>query len=160
MTTEELRILSVKMNAQNNRSTQLPLFVIQYDDKVICPDVFGSQAVIVNEEGREVEEKELCKKCRNQLSDYGVMHHTLICDNCGVHNVWCYREEEKFDLRHGVFLTAEACSEYIKRRSYEMRSGARSYAVSAYWSKETGEVLAYLSSLSTPDSQPVSQYRV
>jgi len=157
-TQKKLEEIGKKMNEQEHRSTHMPLFVIQYEDKVLCPDDFGDEALILNEEGEEVQDKELCKKCREELSYHGVMHHTITCDECGEHRVYCYTLEDKFDLQHGVFLTADACDEYIKRRSYEMKYRARSYAISAYWSTEMQHVLQFLSVMGSSDGKPHTNY--
>ena len=155
---EQILEISREMNTQNNRSTQSPLFVIQYEDKVVCPEGFSDDAMIVNTEGEEIDQEKLCKKCREEVAEYGVMNHEINCKKCGEHRVWCYRIEEKFDLEHGVFLTAKACNEYIQRRSYAMRKNACSFAISSYWSDDMRTVLAHLSSLTTNHGKPASQY--
>lgn len=155
---EELKTLGEKMNEQDHRITFMPMFVIQYDEKVICPDSFGDDAMIVNEEGEEVDEDDLCTECKEDLALNGVMEHEIKCAECGTHNVYVYRDQERFAMDHGVFFTAEACKEYMARRAYDMPRNARSYAISVHRSNEMQMVLDFLSALGTDDGTPHRNY--
>ena len=146
--------LGKKMNAQNNRSTQLPLFVVQSLKKIITNSDISDYHQFYGEEGVEMEEDELCEDCED-----GLVERAESCVNCGYLVTYPIKEEWTFDLEHGVFLTGEECDEYIKRRSYAMGEGARSFGISAHRSEEMSEVLSFLSALGNKDGKAKNCYR-
>jgi hypothetical protein len=157
--TEKLKEIGQEMNSQDHRSTHMPLFVIEYEDKVICPSGFGDDCMLVGEEG-EISQDDLCEECCATLAEYGQMEHTIECEECGETNVYHCRYEDKFDLQHGVFLTEKACDEYIRCRSYEMKRNAHSYAISAHWSKEMQYVLEHLSTMGSETRTSHQDYTI
>ena len=154
---EEILELSKEMNKQNNRSTALPLYIVVGDEKR-----YGDSSYCDNKERtEEPNEEDLCEDCLQLLNsdDYeGTLPED--CDDCMSEAFHWYKIEEHVpQMQHGVFLTGEACDEYIKRRSYEMQPNACSYGISSYWSYDMTKALKFLSSLTTPDGEPSNNYK-
>jgi len=145
--------LSKKMNAQNNRATQCPLFVVQ------------SKIAKYNEEGSEIERKEetidafdhslLCEKCEDiqekgdDLPDF--------CDDCDPDLY------DRFDLVYetvettGAFLTAEAAQKHIDENHYHYVD-PRVYGTGTWRNDEMQRLLSILSKISN-DGKPLSHYQ-
>ena len=156
---EKLIEIGKKMNIQNNRATQLPLFVVQKVEKQVTHDGFADGKLWLGDEG----EIDPCQDCVDEY-EYDNDNEDAKCVNededkqCGLERIYPYKEVEEFDLNHGVFLTAEECDGYIERRSYAMGRKARSFCISANRSNEMSLVLENLSA-NANKGEPVSQYK-
>ncbi len=154
MNEEKLVSLSKKMNAQDNRSTQFPLFIVVADEKVTCADGDGERQRIHEDRWNS---NEMCGYCQEKWQlDEEVPEDCEDCDDTMFH--WYQIEKHVPQLDHGVFLTAEECDSYIKRRSYAMKYNALSYAISAWRSNEMSEVLEFLSALGSKDNKAKRWY--
>lgn len=67
-------------------------------------------------------------------------------------------EEGRYVEGHGMFFTEEAIENYMRSRSYEIPSGARSYAIGNYYSEEMKAVMDFLSWI-TNDGLPHPNYQ-
>jgi hypothetical protein len=132
--------LTEKLIRQDNRATQYPLFVIQIDKKAYGDSSWCSDA----ERKEDYDRNLMCGNCQEKwdknidVPDY--------CEDCdGDCFVW-FNVEQEFDLNSGVFLTAEACEEHIRRNHYHY-TNPKSYAVSAWRNPEMQEILKILFTL-------------
>ena len=151
---ETLVKIGKKMNAQDNRSTQLPLFIVVADEKIRCADGDGERQRI-HEDGWDP--NQMCSYCQErwQLNE----EVPEDCEDCNDNMFHWYQIEKHVpQLDHGVFLTGEECNDYIKRRSYAMKDKAVSYAISAWRSDEMSKVLEFLSALGSEDSKAKNCY--
>ena len=144
---EKLKQISAEMNKQDHRSTFMPLFMVQEKVKVYGAEDWCSE----KERRSEPDTDYLCDKCA-ELEEL-----PNACDDCDDNSFCYFNWEWQIQTDQGVFITAKACDEYIKRRSYEFGE-VRSYAISAYWSDEMQRVLQYLSALSNDDGLPHLDY--
>lgn len=143
--------LGAKMNAQDNRSTQFPLFVVQHKVRVY---VGSDQAWDETERKEDAHKNDLCFDCRQieqELPDD--------CENCYPAAFLYIRIEKQFDLRAGVFFTAEACDAHIETNIYHYGEEPRSFAISAWRNPEMESIMSWLSALGSMDEKPVSFYR-
>lgn len=114
-----------QMIAQNNRATQYPLFVVQEKRKV-----YGSSEWCNETERKEEFDGELCESCKKLGDENDVIPE--YCDDCDPDCFISFNWEYPFDLRAGVFFTAEACEDHIRANSYHYNDG-KSYAISGAW---------------------------
>ncbi len=145
--------LGYKMNAQDNRMTQFPLFVIQHTVRV--PSYFHEMEYDDCERKEDIEDEDLCESCRKLRSEGDEIPDN--CENCDseCYNYW--KNEEQFDLEAGVFLTAEACEDHIKLNHYHYNN-PKSYAIGAWRNPEMQNLLRILSKNANADNNPRSCY--
>lgn len=146
--------LGKKINSQDHRSTAGPLYVVQERVKMYHSN--GSET-----ERKDIDymsQDDLCEACRVELEKTGELPLTCETDDCDSDTFICFDWEWEFKLHHGVFLTGEACDEYIQRRSYEFGKDVRSYAISTYWSYDMGRALHAISALGNA-GEPHQNYR-
>jgi len=73
------------------------------------------------------------------------------CVSCGFKHYLPVRNEEEFDLRAGVFFTAEACDAHIAQNKHHYEGmKAVSYGISAWRNPEMQTVMQYLSENADP----------
>lgn len=151
---EKLIDLGKRMNAQDNRSTQLPLFIVVADEENRCSEEDGELKRIDEDSW---DPNKMCGYCgekwelNEEVDDY--------CEDCDDEMFCSYKIEKQVpQLEHGVFLTAEECDEYIERRSYAMKDNAVSFGISAHRSEEMTEVLRFLSALGSDDNKAKNWY--
>ena len=155
MNKERLIEIGKKMNAQDNRSTQLPLFIVVADESVLTEEGNGERQRI-HEDGWNA--NEMCGYCLEKWQLVEELDED--CDDCDSTMFhWFIIEKHVPQLEHGVFLTGEECDNYIKRRSYAMQKNAISYGISAWRSEEMSKVLEFLSSLGNEDGKAKDCYR-
>lgn len=154
---ESILALSREMNKQDNRSTALPLYIVVGDERRYGDSGWCGE----RERKEEPDESDLCECCLREYEsddfDGELPENCRDCDTDAFH--WYQIEKHVPYLQHGVFLTAEACDEYITRRYYEMPENAVSYAISSYWSYDMTSVLRFISSLTTDDGAASSNYQ-
>ncbi len=146
-----LLALGQKMNGQDNRATQFPLFVIQHIVRVpsLFPDYDGC------ERKEDIKSEDLCENCRKLRSEGDEIPDE--CDNCDSECFNFYKNEEQFDLQAGVFLTAEACENHIKLNHYHYNN-PKSYAIGVWRNPEMENLLRILSKNARPDNKPKDYY--
>lgn len=134
--TVDFQKLAEEIVTQDNRGTQFPLFVVCIKRKVLTRDGHEDDFILTDEEGQEMDEESLCDDC------VGEDELRTPCVTCGFYQRLPVKEQEEFDLRSGVFLTAAACDWHINvnKHHYEGLS-AHSYAVSAWRNEEIQAVI-------------------
>lgn len=168
--TNDLKELGKKMNAQNTRMTQFPLFVVQELKEVVKADGCGDRTIYVCDEDElsyeeyneildmQSEEDETVKKEFIEKSErFDSVEELNAFDSYAWRAVDISDEWVISDMA-GTFLTAEACETHIAQNSYHYRQ-PRSYAISAWRNYEMQEVMEYLSALGSENGKPLSQYR-
>lgn len=145
----KLEDIALKMNQQNHRGTQFPIFVIQEKKKIITHDDFGDTVQHYGDEGEEIEEKDLCEKCKEEIRDCGgcLGYIQESCSECGYTSSYSVKEEWVFNLYHGVFLTGEECDQYIQDNKHHFENDTQSFVIGTK-SEELRNVLEYVSSAS------------
>ncbi len=141
--------LGQKMNAQDNRATQFPLFVIQHTVQV---PAYHHEMEYDGKERKDDDCDDLiCEECRllEEMPDN--------CEKCDPKCFNYYKNEEQFDLEAGVFLTAEACDEHIKLNSYHYHH-PKSYGIGAWRNPEMQNLLRILSKNASSDRVPKDFY--
>lgn len=132
--------LGEKMNKQNNRLTQYPLFVIQVDKQVPTGDNYADEYVYLNGDSEEIDEKDVCESCKSICynNDTDCENEDCECESvCAVSNV------EEFDLTAGVFFTAEACEEHIRLNNHHYNN-PKSYGIGAWRNDEMVNVMKFI----------------
>jgi hypothetical protein len=152
MNTLELKELGAKMNAQDCRATQYPMFVVQEEVKHYGADGTNDES----ERDEDAADELLCDSCVKLREKDEDMPEQ--CDDCLSDAFHWFRYEWEFNLMAGVFLTAEACDEHIRMNEYHYRK-PRSYGISAWRNYEMIGLMQHLSSLATEDGRPVHFYR-
>ena len=143
--------LSQKMNLQDNRSTQYPLFQVRTKEKI-----YGEEGNCNEVERIDGTEGYMCDKCRKlyendkELPGY--------CEDCDSD---CF---DWYDLKYtpvddcGLFFTAEAAQKHIDENSYHYTKPIV-YGVSAWRNPEIQRVFSIISSLTTNDGKPRDYYK-
>lgn len=155
--TLDLRSIGAEMNAQDHRSTLLPLYVV-----VGTVRHYGVEET--NADGRErveepTNEEGMCAACDAKAEHGDVLPDD--CVDCEADQFSFYSEDKDVPhLQHGVFLTSAECDEYIAKRRYDMPRDAHSYAISAWRSRGMSTVLATLSLLGSENGVVHHDYRV
>lgn len=149
---EELKKIGAEMNAQSNRLTQYPLFVIQVEKQIECSHYRAEYYSHVDEEYNELTDNELCKTCRETSHE----ENHIECSECNCEHILPVIDVKEFDLKAGVFLTAEACDDHIKANKYHYNK-PQSYAVSAWRNPEMQTIVKFLSKL--PNGEAKSCYK-
>lgn len=143
------------MNLQDHRSTYMPLYIVVATEREYGIESGWRDGVERNLES--ICPGDLCESCLKLQEEDAELPED--CDDCDSDCFVGYRDKHDVpQMEYGVFFTAEACDEYIKRRSYSMPKNAHSYAISAYWCTETKQVLQYLSTLGSEDGKPHENY--
>ncbi|MCP6727330.1 MAG: hypothetical protein KJI69_04975 [Patescibacteria group bacterium] len=141
MDNKELKEIGAEMNTQDNRSTHLPLFVVQNKVQKIIYNHFDAEERELRE---DFDSSLLCSDCTEKMNndedDYG-------CEECGDEAFFFFNWDWEFDLRAGLFFTGKACDEHIRQNNYHYHREARSYAVSAWRNPEMETVMEFLKSL-------------
>ncbi len=135
-----LEELSQKINTQDKRSTSYPLFVVY--DRVQVPNEDGAERERKNSDYSD--EFEMCEKCQ-ALEEAG----DEVPDDCETCDPECFNYfdwEDRICENDGIYLTAEACNEYIQRRRYAFDK-PYSYAISSYFSEEMKRLLDIISKM-------------
>jgi hypothetical protein len=129
--------LSRKINEQDKRGTSYPLFVV-YDKKQIFREDGEERARKSEYDG------ELCARCEKDLELTGDLQDD--CEDCPDDAFYRFDWEDQICEDDGIYLTAEACNEYIARRRYNFNK-PYSYAISAYYSEEMKRLMEIISKL-------------
>ena len=170
MSDESMKELGKKMNAQDNRSTQFPLFVVQELKEVVKADGCGDRTIYVYEEQElsyeqyneilemQDEEDEAVKK---EFVEKSEMFDDI--EELDKFNPYDWRaidvsDEWVISDMAGTFFTAEACERHIAQNHYHYTQ-PRSYAISAWRNYEMQELMEHLSALGSEDGEPLSQYK-
>jgi hypothetical protein len=136
-----LLALGKEMNAQSNRGTQWPMFVIQVDVKRYVSEYDDSEH---RERKEEFEISDLCKKCKVLCEAEKEMPED--CDDCHDGSFHHYNIVQEFSLDAGVFLTAKACEEHIAANKHRY-TNPRSFGISAGRNPEMQKIMNMLSSV-------------
>lgn len=142
---DELKEISIEMNTQDNRSTHLPLFVVQNKVKTVIYNHFDAEERELRE---EFDYDLLCEDCTTKMENDDNDEHDFGCESCDDDVFFFFNWDWEYDLRAGIFLTGKACDDHIKQNYYHYHKEARSYAVSAWRNPEMTTVMKYLYSLS------------
>jgi len=129
--------LSRKMNEQDKRGTSYPLFVV-YDKVKHYVHLGGWDDPDGKERKEDQNYVDLCEGCKRLYDEDEVLPDE--CDDCDDECFLHFKYNDEILEDHGIYFTAEACNEYIKRRRYEFNE-PYSYAISAYWSNEMRRVM-------------------
>lgn len=127
------------MAAQNNRSTQYPLYAIQVEKRVYMPhsymwDYDGKERL--DTDYQEVDEKNLCDKCAKKYRDGGNYDELPDnCEDCDPDAFNWYKLEHVIDTMPGVFFTLENCQEHIDDNKHHY-SNPQIYVISAWRNPE------------------------
>lgn len=140
---QELDKLSRSMAAQDNRGTQLPLFVVMEDVKryTVYSDDWEFRERADNDEP-------LCTSCV-ALSEAG-LELPIDCDDCDFDCFNYYNAEEGVNVTAGIFFTAAGCDRHIEENKHHYNNG-RSYAVSAWRNDEMKLVMQDLVARTQPE---------
>lgn len=133
------------MNAQDNRSTSFPLFVIRERRLVPTHEDFADFHQAFGEEGAELEEKDLCEECTVKFECNDDLDSA--CVACGYLKTLPVKKIWEFRLDYGVYLTEEECDRIIEGRKYNFGKDANSYAISASASYEVSHLLFLISQI-------------
>jgi len=142
--------LSQKMNEQDNRATQYPLFEVRQKVKNYC--IGGNNS----ERTEDIDVDDLCPECKKlynnnkELPDY--------CDNCYscCFNTFDWKDEIVDDC--GVFFTAEAAQKHIDENHYHYNEPFV-FATGSWRNPEMQKVMQIISSLTTEDGKPRDCYK-
>lgn len=111
-----------EMAVQDCRATQYPMFVI-VEDRYVSVGYSGDWDKRERMDRDSLDTDYLCEVCRNKLCHEDVAYADLpeFCDDCDTAAFVYLRkldDEESFDLRAGVFFTADACQRHINANHY------------------------------------------
>lgn len=137
---DDLKKIGKEMNAQDNRLTQFPLFVVQ---EKVRKYVSYSDDYECIERKSDFEFNDLCEACQELFEKGETLPET--CEDCPTACFDYYNFEWEFDLKSGVFFTAKACEEHIAQNHYHYNTEVRSYAIGAWRNPEMQSVMQALS---------------
>ncbi len=139
--------LSKKINAQDKRGTSHVYFMVRDKEKEYGEGDYGFD----EKERKDCDHfdiNDLCEKCKRLYhNDEDLPEDCNDCDNEAYH--W-FKWVNRIQIEDGVFLTAEACDEYIQRRIYNFNE-PHSYGLSNYRSEEMKRVQSIISRLTTDE---------
>lgn len=146
--------LGKKINAQDPRGTQSPLFIIKQKVKNYGPDGCCNEADRIDEPDRDY----LCESCEKLLDNDEMLPEW--CDHCD-HDAfnWYNWEDAPVIEDVGVFITAEAAQDHIDANDYHYCKPF-TYGIGTWRNPEMKRVLEILSKLGSNDGQPRDTYRV
>jgi len=145
--TEYCYELAYKMNAQDNRSTAYPLYVVECKMRRWVPAEIDWDE---RERKEEFDLSDLCESCSKILEEGGNIPEG--CDDCSSETFVHFVVSREPNLNAGIFLTEEACDAHIAAKSHRYNE-PRSYAISAYHSHETAKLLHLISQMGlAPDT--------
>lgn len=141
--------LGKKINNQDPRGTQFPMFVIKQKVKV-----YGEQGCCSEHERREDYDGDVCEDCQKLLdNDEELPDECWKCDDeCFVNFNW----EDQTVEDCGSFFTAEAAKEHIRLNDYHYNKPFV-YAIASWRNYELQKVLEILSRLGT-GNEAISTY--
>jgi Fe-S-cluster formation regulator IscX/YfhJ len=134
-----LKELSQKINTQDKRATSFPLFVVY--DRVQVPNENGSERERKSSDYCDIDPCEKCAKLEEEGEEL-----PDDCEDCDPECFNYFDWEDRICENDGIYLTAEACNEYIARRRYAFDK-PYSYAISAYYSEEMKRLMTIISKL-------------
>lgn len=147
-----LHELGKKMNAQDNRGTQFPLFVVRQRVRKYNYNQDGE----FSERLEDYDEDSLCEKCEKLADEGDVLPDE--CDDCESSSFVRYDLDYEFDMRAGVFFTEEACDAHIKANHYHYHEPS-SYAIGAWRNWEMQKMLQIVSELGSERNEARDCYR-
>lgn len=138
--------LSKKMNSQDNRATQFPMFVIKQKVKVYGREECCDEL----ERKEEQDDDEMCETCSEKYEE-----GTDLLDNCQDCDPRCFIEfnwEDETVEDAGSFFTAEAAQDHIDRNAYHYNKPF-TYGIPSWRNPEMQIVLKIISSLETGEAR-------
>jgi len=145
-----LRDLGNKINAQDPRGTQFPMFVIKQKVKV-----YGDSSYCSEKERREDYDGEVCEKCQRILDEGGYLPED--CNDCDDECFVYFNWEDQIVENCGSFFTAEAAQQHIDQNYYHYTKPF-TYAIGSWRNYELQNVLEILSKFGT-GLEAISQYK-
>jgi len=149
--------IALRINTQNHRSTQNPIFVIQEKKEIVTHTDFSDHSNFYNGEGDIMSEEELCEDCQMACDYNDGSTGGDPCPGCGYQSTYPVKEEWVFNLNHGVFLTSRECDMYIQQNKHHFENETRSFAISTK-SVELISVFNFISSHSE-SGEPNNHYK-
>lgn len=144
---EFLTELSKKINKQDKRSTSYVYFMVRDREKEYGEEDYG-----FDEKERKdsdcLNTVDLCSECEKLWEEDKELPDD--CDECHPEAYHWFKWVNRIQIEDGVFLTAEACDEYIQRRIYNFNK-PHSYGLSNYRSDEMRRVQEIISRLTTDE---------
>ena len=134
-----LKELGKKMNAQDNRATQFPMFVVKQKVKQYLNEDYCSEC-----ERREEYNGSLCDKCQKLVDNDEELPER--CDDCPSDVFDWFEWKDKIVEDCGAFFTAEEAQEHINMNSYHYTEPFV-YGIPSWRNYEMQKVLNILSKL-------------
>lgn len=145
--------LGRKMNAQDNRMTQFPMFQIRHKVKR-----YLSYDMDWDEKERNFDGGgEICEKCEENYADGEGDDYPNDCDECDVECFRYFVWEDEIVNNCGNFFTEEAAEEHIRLNHYYYYE-PYTYAIGSWRNEELQEVLNILSRLGSDNGEAKNYY--
>lgn len=143
--------LGKKMNKQDNRSTAHVLFMVSVEKKIYVSKDWDYEEV----ERIEDSWGDMCDKCKKKEENDKKVPN--FCEDCDDDCFAYFKKERVTDDTAGVFFTAQACDDHIKRNHYHYCK-PKSYGICAWRNDEMQEVQKILSILGSKEGKVEYNY--
>jgi len=146
--------LSEKINKQDNRATQYPLFQVRTKKRIYGEQ--GWRDECERKEDDSIEFDMMCKKCQELYKKDEELPNW--CEECdSVCFAWYSLEYTPVE-DCGLFFTAKAAQRHIDENSYHYTDPIV-YGIGAWRNPEMQKVMQIISSLTTEDEKPRDCYK-
>lgn len=142
--------LGKRMNAQNNRATQSPMFVVKQKVRV-----YGERGWCSETERRDDSDGELCEECQKIEEEGGELPE--YCPHCDDECFVSFNWEDEIVEDCGAFFTAEAAQNHIDCNGYHYHKPFV-YGIPSWRNPEMKKVLEILSILGNDGGKPLDHY--